>query len=201
MIDRKKKLRLYQAIFLFIGLIIIVFTYTKKNNSKQNEIISKNLQKKIEKQIEDQEIDGKNIFYNVKYSGLDLEGRRYSITAKEGSNSESNPNVVTMIGVNATFYFKDDTVLIIRSGKGVYNNNTLDIVFEDNVEASYIGSKLFAEKAEFSNSDNFLIVSQNVKIIDNRGTMFADELLFDIKEKTLNISANEGEMVKSKIIY
>ncbi len=199
--NRKKKLRIYQLIFLFVGIMIIVFTYINKNDSNQNEIISKNLQKKIEKQIENQKINNENVFYNVKYSGLDLEGRRYSIIAEQGTNSESNPNIVKMKGVNATFYFEDDTVLIIASEKGAYNNSTLDIIFENNVKASYDNSELYAEKAEFSNSKNFLIVSKNVKIIDNKGSMIADKLLFDIKDKTLNITAKEGKMVKSKVNY
>ena len=199
--NRKKKLRIYQLIFLFVGIIIIVFTYINKNDSNQNEIISKNLQKKIEKQIENQKINNENVFYNVKYSGLDLEGRRYSIIAEQGTNSESNPNIVKMKGVNATFYFEDETVLIITSEKGAYNNSTLDIIFENNVKASYDNSELYAEKAEFSNSKNFLIVSKNVKIIDNKGSMIADKLLFDIKDKTLNITAKEGKMVKSKVNY
>tara|TARA_B100001057_G_scaffold493465_1_gene587927 strand:- start:2524 stop:3126 length:603 start_codon:yes stop_codon:yes gene_type:complete len=199
--NRKKKLRIYQLIFLFVGIIIIVFTYINKDNSNKNEIISKNLQKKIEKQIENQKINNENVFYNVKYSGLDLEGRRYSIIAEQGTNSELNPNIVKMKGVNATFYFKDDTVLIITSEKGAYNNSTLDIIFENNVKASYDNSELYAEKAEFSNSKNFLIVSKNVKIIDNKGSMIADKLLFDIKDKTLNITAKEGKMVKSKVNY
>ena len=199
--DRKKKLRLYQSVFLFFGVIIIVFTYVNRNNSNQNEIISKNLQKKIEKQIKDQKANNENVFYNVKYSGLDLEGNRYSIVAEEGTNSEKNPNIVKMKGVNATFYFEDDTVLIITSEKGEYNNNTLDIVFENKVKASYDNSELYAEKAEFSNSGNFLIVSKNVKITDEKGSMVADKLLFDIKDKTLNITAKEGGMVKSKVNY
>ena len=199
--DRKKKLRLYQSVFLFFGVIIIVFTYVNRNNSNQNEIISKNLQKKIEKQIKDQKANNENVFYNVKYSGLDLEGNRYSIVAEEGTNSETNPNIVKMKGVNATFYFEDDTVLIITSEKGEYNNNTLDIVFENKVKASYDNSELYAEKAEFSNSGNFLIVSKNVKITDEKGSMVADKLLFDIKDKTLNITAKEGGMVKSKVNY
>ena len=199
--DRKKKLRLYQSVFLFFGVIIIVFTYVNRNNSNQNEIISKNLQKKIENQIKDQNANNENVFYNVKYSGLDLEGNRYSIVAEEGTNSETNPNIVKMKGVNATFYFEDDTVLIITSEKGEYNNNTLDIVFENKVKASYDNSELYAEKAEFSNSGNFLIVSKNVKITDEKGSMVADKLLFDIKDKTLNITAKEGGMVKSKVNY
>ena len=32
--------------------------------------------------------------------------------------------------VNAIFYFKDNTILTIDSDEGVYNNKTLDMIFE-----------------------------------------------------------------------
>ena len=38
---------------------------------------------------------------------------------------------------------------------GIYNNKTLDMIFEKNVKANYEESKLFAEKAEYSNSKVF----------------------------------------------
>ena len=56
--------------------------------------------------------------------------------------------------------------------------------FQENVKAKYEGSELFAQKAEYSNSKSFLTISEMVKIIDIRGTMVADKLLFDIKKQT-----------------
>ena len=35
------------------------------------------------------------------------------------------------------FYFKDDTILNIKSDNGIYNNKTLDMIFEKNVKADY----------------------------------------------------------------
>ena len=46
-------------------------------------------------------------------------------------------------------------------------------------------SKLFAGKASFSNSNNYLTIYDNVKIDDIRGTMIADKLLFDISKQNL----------------
>ena len=39
--------------------------------------------------------------------------------------------------VEAKFYFKDDTVLQVKSDFGIYNNKTLDMNFKGNVIASY----------------------------------------------------------------
>ena len=67
--------------------------------------------------------------------------------------------------------------------------------FEKNVEASYAGSELSAQKAEYSNSKSYLIISDKVRVKDARGTMVADKLLFDIKKKTLNIASfNDGKI-------
>ena len=43
------------------------------------------------------------------------------------------------------------------------------------------------------------ILSKNVKIIDTRGTMVADKLLFDIKNKTLNIASFDDGKINANI--
>ena len=67
--------------------------------------------------------------------------------------------------VEANFYFKDNTVLNVLSDKGAYNNKTLDMIFEENVKAKYEGSRLVANRANYSNSKSFLIISDNVTVI------------------------------------
>ena len=199
--DRKKKLRLYQVIILLIGLTIVSITYLQKNNSDQSKIISDNLKNKIDENIQDKDESAGNKFYNVKYSGLDFEGNRYTIFSKEAVNSDEMENLVIMKEVKASFYFKDDTTLNISSDMGEYNNETLDMRFTKDVSAFYEESKLYAGKAEFLNSQNSLIVSDNVKIFDTKGTMFADKLTFDIKSKTLNITSLKNNVIKSKLNY
>ena len=199
--DRKKKLRLYQVFILLIGLTIISITYLQKNSSDQAIIISDNLKNKIDKNTQDKDEGASNKFYNVKYSGLDFEGNRYTIFSKEAVNSDKNENLVLMKKVNASFYFKDDTTLNISSDIGEYNNKTLDMKFTKDVSASYEESKLYAGKAELLNSQNSLIISDNVKIFDTNGTMFADKLTFDIKSKTLNITSLKNNVIKSKLNY
>ena len=199
--DRKKKLRLYQVFILLIGLTIISITYLQKNSSDQAIIISDNLKNKIDKNTQDKDEGASNKFYNVKYSGLDFEGNRYTIFSKEAVNSDKIENLVFMKKVNASFYFKDDTTLNISSDIGEYNNKTLDMKFTKDVSASYEESKLYSGKAEFLNSQNSLIISDNVKIFDTNGTMFADKLTFNIKSKTLNITSLKNNVIKSKLNY
>ena len=81
---RKKKIKLYQILFLSIGITIALFTFLKINETNQKIIISKNTQKKIEKQLSNQDkSNNANIFYNLKYSGLDHEGNRNTISSRQ----------------------------------------------------------------------------------------------------------------------
>jgi len=191
--EREKKLRLIQISLLLIGTLIIFFTYYDNKKSSKNKIITKEAENKILKLS--QNTKGGDIFYNIEYSGLDLAGNRYILKSEEAITSKSNQEIVNMKSVDAIFYFKNDTILEITSDTGIYNNKTLDMIFDGNIKANYAGSELFAEKAKYSNSKSFLSISEEVKINDIRGTMFADKLLFDIKNKTIDIASfNDGKI-------
>ena len=199
MIERKKKLRLIQISLLIVGTLIIIFTYFNQNETSDEKIVSRETQEKIKKQLENSNTENSDVFYNIEYSGLDLAGNRYILKSKEARNSKSESDVVNMKFIEAKFYFKDGTVLNVSSDIGVYNNVSLDMVFKGDVLATYEGSQLFAQKAEYSNSKSFLIISEKVKIKDIRGTMVADKLLFDIKKQTLNIASFNDDKINANI--
>ncbi len=193
--ERKKKLKIIQISLLSIGLLIIFFTYYKKDTPIEKEIISKSTQEQLKKQQDQTLKSGNDVFYNIEYSGLDLAGNRYILKSKEAYNTKAKQEIVNMKLVEAIFYFKDDTILYVSSDSGVYNNRTLDMKFDGNVKANYEGSRLFAQKADYSNSKSFLIISENVKINDIKGSIFADKLIFDIKKQKLNIASfNDGKI-------
>ena len=85
--------------------------------------------------------------------------------------------------VNAIFYFKDNTTLYVWADNGIYNNQTFDMEFENNVKANYQDSVLFSGKAEYSNSKSFLSIYDNVRINDKSGNLIADKLYFDITKE------------------
>ena len=181
-----------------MGLLIIFLTYVQNQRSLEDEIVSSEIQNKIKKQLENQS-DEADSFYNIEYTGLDLAGNRYILKSEEASSNRENQEIVNMKFVEAKFYFKDDTVLQVKSDFGIYNNKTLDMNFKGNVIASYEGSQLFAQKAEYSNSKGYLIISDKVKINDKRGTMVADKLLFDIKKQTLNIASGNDDKINANL--
>ena len=195
MTERKKKLRFIQLFLLIFSLLILYLTYYNKSGDKDQEIISKSIKEKVDLQSENSLSDNNDIFFNIEYTGLDLNGNRYILKSDEAFLDDVNPEIVYMKSVNAIFYFKDNTVLNIWSDKGIYNNKTFDMDFEVNVKAEYLDSKLFAGKASYSNSKNYLSIYENVKINDISGNLIADKLLFDISEQKLDISSfNNGKI-------
>ena len=201
MIKRKKKLRFIQISLFFIGIIIIMISYSENDLSiKKKEILPKDTKKLVENELGEGESNPEgNIFYNIEYSGIDLNGNRYILKSKKAKTLEANEEILDMTGVEAFFYFKDDTTLLIQSKFGEYNNRTFDMKFFKNVEAKYKNSELFADKAEFSNSKGFLTISNNVKIIDTQGNLNADKLLIDIQDQTLNIVSFKDNKINANL--
>ena len=196
--ERKKKLIIRQFFLLILGFLVIIFTYTNIKKTSETGIITQKDQAKIELQTSNL-TKGADIFYNIEYTGLDFSGNRYILKSKEAVNEKTNSEIVLMKYVEATFFFKDDTVLTVKSDNGKYNNKTLDMSFSNKVEAKYLDSELFAKKAEYSNSRSFLIISENVKVKDTRGTIVADKLLFDIKNQKLNIEAFKNNKINANV--
>ncbi|MBD1147135.1 LPS export ABC transporter periplasmic protein LptC [Pelagibacterales bacterium SAG-MED28] len=198
MMIRYTKVKLLQFFLLAAGTLLIIFTYTGFKNKPSEEILSLEAKDEINKKIKDKNPSG-DTFFNVEYSGIDLAGNRYILRAKEANNDITNSELINLKYVKATFYFKNNKILYVSSNFGLYNNKTLDIVFRDNVNSMYEGSKLFAEEAEYNNSENFIIISQNVKITDIKGTMLAEKLIFDIEKNTLEISSLEDDKVYTNL--
>ena len=195
MIERKKKLRFLQLLLLTVSLLFIYLGYYNKENELSDKLISEENKKKLEDQNLDNKGDSKDVFYNIEYTGLDLNWNRYILKSEIANLDEQKPEIVYMEKVEGVFYFKDGTILYIWSDKGIYNNKSLDMNFENNVKANYLESQLFAQKANYSNTESYLSISENVRINDVRGNMIADKLLFDITNQTLDITSfNKGKI-------
>ena len=201
MIFRKNKVKLLQFILLSAGVILIILTYSTFRKNPSEKIISKETKLEINEKIKKKKDVIGDTFFNVEYSGLDLSGNRYVLKAREANNDVSNNEIVYLKYVIAIFYLKNDTSIEVSSDFGLYNNRTLDIIFNDNVKSSYEGSELHAQRAEYSNSKNFIVISENVKIKDAKGIIFAEKLVFDINDKKLNISSSKNKKVKANLNY
>ncbi len=137
--DRKKKLKIIQLSLLIIGLIVMSITYLSDNNFNKKNLISLEAQNKLRKNFDKDNSNLKgNVFDNIEYSGLDLAGNRYILRSKSAVTSNINENLIDMSDVTAIFYFKDGSELKILAEEGIYNNKTLDMIFERNIRAIFL---------------------------------------------------------------
>ena len=104
---RKKKLIIAQLSLVTLGFLIIILTYFNNNEKEYEQIISTEKQKKIKERLSKNN-EGKQIdaFYNIQYSGLDLEGNRYILKSLEAYNSDKDQSQIDMINVEASFFLK-----------------------------------------------------------------------------------------------
>ena len=199
MIKRKKNLLLIQLGLLIVGMLVIFFTYMNNEKEGALNIIPPQNKERVINQLSNNKSESRDVFYNIEYSGIDLSGNRYKLKSEEAVNNKDFKDIVDMKNVNAIFYFKDDTILKIKSSFGAYNNKTLDMKFRGDVEADYVNSKLYSEEAEYLNSKSYLTISNQVKLVDSKGTMYADKLFFDIESKKLNISSLKNGKINANI--
>ena len=197
MTARRKKIIFAQVALFIMGLLIIIFTYYIKDQRQQ--IITKENKQKITKKLNEQNEISEDLFYNINYSGIDLSGNRYTLFSKEAFTKKDKPEFVYMKFVEANFYFKDNTILNVLSKEGIYNNKTLDMEFKKDVIAKYGESELFADKANYSNSNSFLEISDNVIVTDEKGSVYADKLFFDIQKQNLNIISLNNNKINANI--
>jgi LPS export ABC transporter protein LptC len=199
-VERKKKIKIFQLSLLTLGILTIIFTYFNfgDNSNKKEFLIDSKTKERVSLQ-QTKNKDYEDIFYNIQYTGFDLQGNRYILKSKEAYTDKNIQELVQMKTVEATFYFKDDTTLKLNSEKGTYNNKTLDMVFKNKVKAYYIDSELYANKAHYINSKNILIIDGNVKVINPDGNLVADKLFFDIKKQKLDISSFNNNKINVRI--
>ena len=186
---RKKKLFIIQLTIFFFAVSLLYITYHDKS-------------KKIKEPVKigtGAEPDSNN-FTDIQYSGFDLTGNRYVLTAGEADFKTESPELINMKEVIAKFYLKDDTILTVISDEGLYNNISLDMKFKKNVEADFLTHTLISDFLSYSSSLGKLIATGNVRGESiEKGEFIADNLEYDLADKNLNFSMFGTKQVKVKI--
>lgn len=189
------KKKIFQLSLVFIGLLIIFFTYFFNLEKKQpSEVVTEIETKENEEFLE----EGVNRFENVEYKGIDNTGNRFTIGSQFAEFKKEKPELIFMENVECFFTFKDNTVLLISSKKGIYNNISNDMQFSEDVKMDYLENTIFSDRANFNNYENQLLIAGNVRGDGPTTNLKADELDFDLNTKDLKISMYSEERVKIK---
>ncbi len=189
------KKKIFQLSLIFIGLIIIFFTYFFNLEKKQpSEVVTEIETKENEEFLE----EGVNRFENVEYKGIDNTGNKFTIGSQFAEFKKEKPELIFMENVECFFTFKDNTMLLISSKKGIYNNISNDMQFSEDVKMDYLENTIFSDRANFNNYENQLLIAGNVRGDGPTTNLKADELDFDLNTKDLKISMYSEERVKIK---
>ena len=186
--------KFFQIGLFLLGILLIFFTYFYKN--KEISLVEKKEPKKTEDIKENI-----STFENIEYEGTDANGNDFVINSDNAEFFADKPNIIYMRKILCRFFFKDGTVLKITSDKGIYDNITNDMEFEENVKMYYLENRLFSDRASFVNSENYLLIQDNVVGKGPQGNLVGDKLNIDLIEKKMKISMyNEGK-VNIKVNY
>ena len=189
------KKKIFQLSLVFIGLLIIFFTYFFNLEKKQpSEVVTEIETKENEEFLE----EGVNRFENVEYNSIDNTGNKFTIGSQFAEFKKEKPELIFMENVECFFTFKDNTVLLISSKKGIYNNISNDMQFSEDVKMDYLENTIFSDRANFNNYENQLLIAGNVRGDGPTTNLKADELDFDLNTKDLKISMYSEERVKIK---
>tara|TARA_B100001057_G_scaffold140377_1_gene140076 strand:+ start:1187 stop:1774 length:588 start_codon:yes stop_codon:yes gene_type:complete len=190
MSHRKKKLIFIQSVLLLIAILLLYIFYYQGNVTEKSSDEVKIQNEKLE------ELGESNFFEDVEYRGIDANGNRYLLESKIASFDDESPEKVNMTGMNATFYFKDGTILEISGETGTYNNKSNDMQFRENVRVAQAENRIFADNLDYFNSKRFIKVYGNVKGKSLDGNFHSDILNLDIDKQSMNFLMNNNEQVK-----
>ena len=187
---RKRKIIFFQFFLFVISTLIVYFFYFNKDKVENIEV----------ENIKTAEDESSNVFNDIEYSGFDLNGNRYYLFSSEAIFDSEKPEIVNMKDVLARFTFKDGSILIVRSKTGLFNNKSLDMFFADNVNSEYNKHILYSNNIDYLNTKSLLKVYGNVKGSGPKGKINDENLNFDLKNKTLDISAIENSQVNVNLL-
>tara|TARA_B100000900_G_C20374797_1_gene631952 strand:- start:150 stop:689 length:540 start_codon:yes stop_codon:yes gene_type:complete len=176
-----------------LAIILFYVFYYEANDDKVQ--LNKNLVDK-ERLTEEK---SSNYFENVEYKGIDANGNRYLLKSDTATFDEESPELINMIGMNATFYFKDGKILRVSGKTGRYNNKTNDMEFRENVKIDQAANKISADNLDYFNSKKFINIYGNVKGKSLDGNFTADILKLDIENQAVDFSMKDNEQVKINI--
>lgn len=187
---RKRKIIFFQFFLFVISTLIVYFFYFNKDKVENIKV----------ENVKTAEGESSNVFNDIEYSGFDLNGNRYYLFSSEAIFDSEKPEIVNMKDVLARFTFKDGSILIVRSKTGLFNNKSLDMFFTENVNSEYNKHKLYSNNIDYLNTKSLLKVYGNVKGSGPKGKINAENLNFDLKNKTLDISAIENSQVNVNLV-
>jgi len=192
-----KQRKTIQLSLILIGTILILMTYflypkiSKKDVAKQTDT---EIQKKITGETE-----GTSYFENLEYKGFYNINNPFLVKSKEAVILEKEPDLVHITSMKVVIEMKDGRVITITSDKGIYNKQTYDCFFRDNVKATDGKTVLNSDNIDLLASSDIAEVYNNVILRSDKGSLIADKIEYDFEKKYYKVSMFNNKKVKVKL--
>ena len=191
---RKRRLIVIQLILLGLAIVLLYFFYYQ---NVDRDLTSQTTKVEIEKP--NNLDDNASFFENVEYKGIDANGNRYLLQSSTATFNKENPELVNMMGMKATFYFKDGNILEIFGDSGKYNNQSNDMEFRKNVKVEQGQNEILADNLDYFNIKKLINIYGNVKGKSLDGNFSADVLKLNIGNQSADIFTNNEDQVQINV--
>ena len=126
---------------------------------------------------------------DLQYFSKDDNGNSYLLNAKSGYPDENNSKIIYLTNVKALINFDNNNEIIVTSENAVYNNSSNDTEFTENVIITYADNELTTKNMKALISQNLVILSGDIVYKNDFTNLYADQIEYDLIEKTSKISA------------
>ena len=191
----KENQKRIQAILLFAGVLLIVFTYFYPN------IVKKGIEKDLSELPEEEELEKNTTFFdNLRYEGLVGLDKEFIVKSKKAYIDNEEPDIVHMTDMHCILYLEDGTIVNITSDSGIYFKISYDIFFNDNVLADDGETKIYSQYLEMLGNESTVKIFDDVIInYSNGSSLSADKIEYDFETKYLKVSMFDDKRIKMKV--
>ena len=192
--------RIVQLSLISIGLFLILATYFFYPKIIKNKFLEEETVKDDVSKTALTDSKERNTFENVEYKGLYDTNKSFKVKANKAYILIKDPDIIYMTNMHVTLDMDDGKVIIITSDKGIYNKVSYDCFFENNVKAIDGKTTVLAENLDLLATEDSAAVYNNVFLTNDKGTLRADKVYYDLETKHYQVSMFSDDKVKIKLI-
>mgnify|MGYP001471169688 CR=1 FL=1 len=182
---------------LFIQISLIFFTLIVSTIFFYEIFLNKSTKENIVKKEIINNPTSENLIEGIQYFSKDVRGNIYQINAKSGVLDKENKSIIFLNQVNAKLKFDKKEEILINSDKAVYNIESYDTQFIDNINLVYKDHELTCNKILAKFTENYAILSGNLIYNGLLTSLYADQMEVDFITRTTKTSMYDD---KKKII-
>ena len=154
-------------------------------------------QQDLEETREDNE---RTLFKNVEYKGYYDLNKPFTIKSENAYLLNEEPDVIYMTSMQVILHLSDGRIVNITSDQGKYNKLTYDCYFQKNVIANDGETQITAENLDLLANENSVKIYNKVNLNYPKGSLWADNIVYDFETKYFKVSMFDDKAVKMKVI-